>query len=502
MKVTAELVEAVSGSVLSQNYENATPTPEFHKDLWELCCSDHPHVVIGAPRGHGKSTAITHAYVITALVVRERKYVLIVSDTEEQAAEFISDIKREFTDNELLREAYKVDKLIRDQTTDAIIRFKDGYTCRIIGKGSEQKVRGRKWRGTRPDLIIVDDSENEELVASELRREKLKKWFYGSVLPAGSSDAVVRVVGTILHFDSLLNNLLRPRDSDGSYSTYESEVETSPLRDYFSGRWLSVIYRAHPDEADFSQILWPDRHTEASLKAKQLDYMGQGIPEVYAAEYLNNPISAENAYFREQDLIPMEPDDYAMEWGRYASADLAISERDRSAYTVIYAGGPDEKRRLQVRDRRKGRWSSDKIIEEIFSVVQRYQVKDFFLESENIAKALGPQIEEEMRRRQVYFTLHRMQPSKDKQQRASPLQAMMRAGMVRFHTDNDWYTNCRNEMLRFPKGPFRDDVDALAHLAAGIQLMVEPQTPAELAEEEYEIEYWNLGMGRNVFTGY
>lgn len=293
-----------------------------------------------------------------------------------------------------------------------------------------------------------------------------------------------------------------PKDPDGSHRTYEAEVERTALRDYFNGRWLSIVYRAHPDESDFSEILWPDRHDEGSLRRKQADYAAQGIPEVYAAEYLNRPISAENAYFREQDFIPMDETDHGMDWGRYASADLAISEKDRSAYTVIYAGGPDEKRRLQVRDRRKGRWSSDKIIEEIFWVVQTYQVRDFFLESENIAKALGPQIEEEMRRRQVYFTLHKIQPSKDKQQRASPLQAMMRAGMVRFDTNSEWYSNCRNELLRFPKGPYKDDTDALALLAAGIQMMVEPHTPAEIAEEEYEMEYMNLGFGRNCFTGY
>lgn len=172
MSVTAELVEGISGTVLSQNYENATPIPEFHRDLWRQCCSDHPHIAIGAPRGHAKSTSITHAYLIACLVSRERKYALIISDTEEQAAEFISDIKREFTDNEELRDMYMVDKLIRDQTTDTIIRFKDGHMCRIIGKGSEQKIRGRKWRGTRPDIILCHEKGTEIYADGEWMRNE------------------------------------------------------------------------------------------------------------------------------------------------------------------------------------------------------------------------------------------------------------------------------------------------------------------------------------------
>ena len=492
MKVTAEVVNGLSQSVLSTGYENAVPVPDFHLDLWDLCCDDHPHVAIAAPRGHAKSTAITHAYVIATLVFRERKYVLIVSDTEEQSAEFIADIKREFTDNELLREKWGVQKLVRDQSTDAIIQFRDGHQCRIIGKGSEQKIRGRKWRGTRPDLIVCDDLENEELTGSDLRRTKLKKWFYGSVIPAGSSDCKIRVVGTVMHFDSLLNSLMPPEDGGVK----------GVLKDYHKGDWYSVLYRAHPSEEDFSEVLWPDRHPEEKLRRIQRDYARQGIPEVYAAEYLNNPISAENAYFREQDFLSITPEMRGQEWGRYASADLAISEKDRAAYTVIYAGGLDDNRRLQVRDRRKGRWSSDKIIDEIFSVVLRWNIHTFFLESENIAKTIAPQIEERMRQTGVYFTLYKVQPSKDKQQRASPLQAMMRAGMVYFDEETDWYTNCRNELLRFPKGAYKDDVDALALLCASLQTMAAPPTQEEVYEQEYEEAYMDMGFGIDQLTGY
>jgi len=491
--VTAELVQAVSQSVLSQGYENPVPIPDFHREFWEMCCDDHPQVAIGSPRGSAKSTAITHAYVITTLVMRERKYVLIVSDTEEQSSEFLSDIKREFTDNDLLRDMFNVHKLVRDQSTDAIIQFKDGHQCRIIGKGSEQKLRGRKWRGTRPDLIVIDDLENEELVSSPLRREKLKKWFYGSVLPAGASNCKIRMVGTVMHFDSLLNSFMPP----------DEECEhVSPLCDRHRGAWYSARYRSHPSEEDFSNVLWPERFPEAKLRERQADYSRQGIPEVYAAEYLNNPISAENAYFREQDLRVMTPEMREMPITCYGSADLAISEKDRAAFTVMYAGGPDDQRRIQIRDRRKGRWSSDKIIEEMFSIVQAHGIKDFFLESENIAKGLGPIIEEEMRRRGVYFTLHKVQPSKDKQQRASPLRAMTRAGMVYFDDETEWWIDSRNELLRFPKGRYMDDADALGLLVASIQTLIEPPTPAEIYEEEYQEAYMDMGFGVCPHTGY
>ena len=491
MKVTREMVSGLAATVLAQRYDNPKPTPSFHEELWALCTSDHKKVAIAAPRGHAKTTAITGSYLISTLVMRERKYALVLSDTEDQASEFLNELKIEFRENELLMEMYGVDKIVRDSATDMIVRFKDSHACRVIARGAEQKIRGKKWRGTRPDIIIVDDLENEELVSSDNRRSKLKRWFYGSVLPAGSDECVFRVVGTILHFDSLLENLM-PKD----------DAIRTPLKDYLYGDWISVRFKAHPDEDDFSTLLWPEKFSEERLRSIRSDYLKQGIPEVYGQEYLNQPISKETAYFREQDLTPLEADDWDSNLTWYASADLAISQRDRAAYTVMFAAAMDENRRLQVRDRRKGRWDSATILDEIFSLIKRYNIQDFFLETENIARAIGPQIYERMRKESTYFTLHSVVPSKDKEARASPLQAMTRAGGVRFNTEAEWFPDLKRNMLMFPRGPFKDDVDALGLMAHGVTKLANPASDEEIAEEEYRANVWNMGFGRNHITGY
>ena len=499
MKVTEDLIAGLVRLVLAKDYENPTEIPDFHHDLWSLCCSDYEQVAIAAPRGHAKSTAVTGAYAMACLLMRERKYALIISDTEEQSAEFILEMKEAFTENVLLRQIYGIDRVIRDRTTDIIVRFKDGETFRVLGKGSEQKIRGRKWRGTRPDLIICDDLENEELTSSDERRMKFKKWFFGSVIPAGSSNCVLRYVGTILHFDSLLESFMPSEEVNG----VTLEIDRTPLREFqIRDRLASVRYMAHPDESDYSMILWPDRWPEESLRRKRQQYVERGIPEIYAQEYLNRPISSENAFFREQDIVPMDGEARAMKVECYGSADLAIEENNRAAYSVIFAGGMDDKRRIQVRDRRKGRWDADRIVDEMFELVQRNGIKELFLEAENIAKSVRPQIEERMRKTGIYFTLHMVNPSKNKESRAKPLQAMTRVGQVIFDDKTEWFPNLRNEMLRFPKGPFKDDVDALGLLAASIQMMVEPPTPEEDMEADYQEEAMFIGYGRCGVTGY
>ena len=70
------------------------------------------------------------------------------------------------------------------------------------------KLRGLRWNNKRPNLVVVDDLENDEAVVNRDRREKLKRWFNGALLPCLSDTGIVRVVGTILHLDSLLESLM------------------------------------------------------------------------------------------------------------------------------------------------------------------------------------------------------------------------------------------------------------------------------------------------------
>ena len=114
MKITAEVVYAFTVGLLQHRFDSPRPTPEFHKDLWSYCCSDHARVAIAAPRGHAKSTAVTLSYVLAEVLFRSSDYVVIISDTETQSIQFLNDIKDELLDNQALRDVFFVDKLVKD----------------------------------------------------------------------------------------------------------------------------------------------------------------------------------------------------------------------------------------------------------------------------------------------------------------------------------------------------------------------------------------------------
>ena len=92
-----------------------------------------------------------------------------------------------------------------------------------------------------PDLVVADDIEDDETVMNQDRRRKFKRWFYGAVRPILSHSGIIRIVGTILHLDSMLENLMPKVTSD---NTIIDGLKISS-KNLIRGEWLSAKYRAH-----------------------------------------------------------------------------------------------------------------------------------------------------------------------------------------------------------------------------------------------------------------
>lgn len=469
---------ALMNSVLKEHLDNPVATPDFHKRLWELCCSDHPRVALAAPRGHAKSTAITFCYVLATLLFRERSFAVIISGTEGLAIEFLRDIKKAISDNDYVKELFGVGTIIKDNEKDCIVKMQDGHKFRIVARGSEQRIRGIKWEGKRPDLLVCDDMEEDEQVESQERREKFRHWFFSALLPIVSKTGIVRIVGTILHFDSLLERLIQ------------------------SNSWYSVKFKAH--NTDFSSILWPESFSKERLTSIRQAYVDQGMPEKYAQEYLNEPLDESVSYFKKKDFIPMTLQDREKSKEYYAAIDMAISKQEKADFTAIAVCSVDQEGIICVEHMLQQRMDSLEIIDAMFAIHTRYKPSLFTVEQEKIARALGPFLDQEMIKRGIYINLNPLVPTKDKEHRARGIQARVRAGSVRFDTEAPWFPSLQEEMLRFPKGAHDDMVDALAWIGLTLDKITEARSYQEIADEEYEEEYnESIGFeGMSMTTGY
>ena len=494
MNLTSATIEGFVKTILYKRFDGATDVPDCHREWWDMCCADNRYVAIAAPRAHAKSTSITHSYTLASLLFQESKFAIIVSDTEAQAILFLGDIKNELLENQDLIEMFGVRRFVKLSETDIIVEMEGGHKFRVMAKGAEQLRRGLKWDGKRPDLIIGDDLENEDLVASADRREKFRNWFTGTVLPSLSENGKIRIVGTILHLDSLLERLM-PKGNAVEHSDLK-EVGTNP-----KSLWKSARYRAHTP--DFKKILWEKRYSREHFIKLRDYYISQGMADVYNRENLNYPIATQNAYFRREDFVSQSIYDKDSPKRYFAAADFAISQKARADYTVIVVGGMDENNILHIEDVRRGRWDAEEIINEMFSVQRRYKPDLFITEKGVIEKALGPFLKAEMLKRGVYINLYPILPTNDKQTRARGLQARLRQGGVRFDKEASWYYDYEEEMVRFPKDKHDDQVDATAWLGLVLDKIqdVEDVTPED-EEEEEEYASYQQHTGRSACTGY
>ncbi len=429
----------------------------------------------------------------------------MVSDTETQACLFLGSIKQELQDNEDIVELFGIKKdekgqvkFKKDTESDIIVEFEDGHTFRIIAKGSEQKLRGLIWNGSRPDLIVCDDMESDEMVMNKDRREKFRRWFYGALLPCRAQNGEVRVVGTILHMDSMLERLM-PRDADRMTRNEGLKMYTTK-----KSLWKSVKYKAHTP--DFTEILWEDKHSAQDLKSIRQEYIDQGMPDVYSQEYLNIPIDEARTYFKKGDFLPMSEDDYKSKKNFYVAGDFAISDKERSDWSVFAIGGIDEHGILHVVDIIRDRMDGHELVQTMLAIQRLRDPEIFGIEEGQITKAIGPFLNLEMLRQNTFINLVGLKPHKqDKQMRARAIQARMRAGGVKFDKNADWYQTLEDELMRFPRDRHDDQVDAMAYLGLIIDKMHDAPTKEEMEDEEYREELRESGSdfeGRSQFTGY
>jgi hypothetical protein len=160
---------------------------------------------IAAPRGHAKSTNLTFKDTIHAIVYEYKHYPIILSDSSDQAESFLDNIRVEFEENEAIIEDFG-DLRGKVWSTGVIITSTD---IKVEAIGSGKKIRGRKHRNWRPDLLVLDDIENDENVRTPEQRKKLENWFYKAVSKAGDDYTDIVYIGTLLHYDSLLAKVLK-----------------------------------------------------------------------------------------------------------------------------------------------------------------------------------------------------------------------------------------------------------------------------------------------------
>jgi len=483
VQVTAELIEAFAGMFLSPMYDNPRPMPEFHRTCWEMYCSDAARCAIAAPRGHAKSTALTHSYALACALFRSQDYIMIVSNTEELAKGHLGDISRVLREYDEVRTTFGIKEIETDNKADIVVLFQDGHRCRFVAKGSGQKMRGTKWDGKRPGLIVCDDLEDDDQTGNRDRRVAFRSWFNRELIPTLRRGGIIRMHGTILHEDALLMRLMK------------------------NASWRTMLFKAHAGFDDFMNILWPEQFDEKSLREIRQAFIDDGDAAGYAQEYLNDPIDNSEAYLLKDDFLEMSEEDYQTPKQMAVGCDFAVSKADRANRTSFTVGGRCVKNLTHIVDQFTGRWDTLEWIEVLFEIQNEYNPEVFFVEDGVIWKSIAPTLYKEMQIRNRWLNCQPINPTRDKAARGRPLQKRMRARNLRFDKRASWYPGYENELLKFTgfsDAVLDDQFDSTALLVKGFDMLAEMEVDDFMDDEEVDMRANDPRklLGRSKVTGY
>lgn len=288
----------------------------FQKEIIRLTEDEQQKLVcIAGFRGCGKSTLVSLSYALWSILgVQNKKFVLIICQTQSKARNTMSNIKTALENNQLLKSDMGPfrEESGGEWALSSLVFRNSG--ARIMVASVDQSVRGIRHREHRPDIIILDDVEDSSSVRTFEGRKKVADWYSREIVPLGDIGTRILVLANVLHQDSLILRLKRKID--------DNEMDGA--------------YRSFPLIDEHSQCLWAEKFdTPEKIEALRRSI---GDELAWAQEFLLLIISdASQAIALKwikfyNEISPLTRD---CSERRFAAVDLAITKKDTGDFTTI-----------------------------------------------------------------------------------------------------------------------------------------------------------------------
>lgn len=334
---TEKLSESIEEILRCNNltYFITSVLPDFqlswHHIEWGDLVHHHNKLCIEAARDHGKSYYFSNAYPIWQLYKysppKTQQFSrrpsksnsnrgFLFSFSLAQAVDLIEILKGTIEGNDILRERLMPENTKEGAWASTNIVCKNG--ARLTGKGFGSSVRG-----AHPYWIVVDDGLKDNVIYSQLQRQKSIDYFHSVIMNMLVPGGQIVVVGTPFHAQDLYGDL-----------------KTKP-------GWFVIEYPAiFPD----GRILWPQRWNFKEL----IDKKNTQGNIIFSRENLCRPIVSDSSIFPldilNRCLIRMENytlvrdrDDFPKKFNKVVSGiDFSISANVGADFYFYTTWGIDE----------------------------------------------------------------------------------------------------------------------------------------------------------------
>lgn len=391
-------------------------------------------VVVAAPREFAKTTITSFGYVLHQICFNLRHFVLLLSDTQDLASDLTGYIYLELCFNERIKHDFG--KLVRDNwAVEDYVTLND---VRILARGRGQRIRGLKHKQHRPDLVIMDDLENDTSARNPQRCNDLLRWIKGTAYSGIDVNGNLFIIGTLLARKSALATMVFSKDEPFVH-------------------WERRIYRAITDSGE---SLWPAKFPLEVLEA-QKQIMGT---KSFNQEKLN-VAEDEDSYFQSDWFQYYRPEDLVdkklLVVGWYDPSLETGAQHDYKAIVTLGFCAADAT--YYVLDAYIKRTSLDQAIITAHELHRIYRYSIFGVEDNLFQRLLLKEFANKSKELGIVLPVSGRGNYLAKETRIAGLSPLVERGNIKFreyHSDQDLLVE---QLLFFPqKGMHDDGPDALA----------------------------------------
>ena len=468
------------------HYHVRNESPAFHREVVNnlLHLSAGQKMAIVAPRGHAKSTLVSLIYPLHRILFAEERFILLISESEMQSKYLLETLGDEIEYNEKLQ--YFFGKRMGDvwgkEEKEIITEFNpDGSpaaSCKLMVRGTGQKVRGLKYGAYRPTLTIIDDGEGDGNAQTPMAREKFRRWIDTSVVP-GSDDGKIVFVGTIVDEDAYLNTVAGSRafnaHGEKKIKGWKSLFYQSILQDTEAHEFLASG-KEIKDENNEPKVLWEDRRPYSWLLERREEAQAKGDVGYFFQEYQNVPMDDSFRVFKRDDIQYYdgyysrdgEIDTLVIRDGEssrrvpvniFMGVDPASSENIKANYTVIMVVAVDADFNIYIVDYFRGQVSPMDGADKLFELADMYRPKGVNIE-ETGHVMLADYVQKVSKKTGRYLNIMPKKAIQKKFYRIKSMQPMFASKSVFLKNDQ---TELLQELLGFKEHALttKDTLDAL-----------------------------------------
>lgn len=425
---------------------------------------------IAAPRGEAKSTKISLIFVLWCVVRKIKHYPLIFMDSSDQAAEMLEAVKVELEVNPRLASDFPEACGRGRVWRVGVALTKNDVKIESFGVG--KRVRGRRHGPYRPDLALMDDIENDENTATPAQRDKLQTFVTKAILSLGpvddSMDAIL--VGTVLHYDSVLSRFLKhPMWNGKVFKAILQWPDRMDLWDQFEHLLLTgetpqaglasamLLYAKHQEAMDAgAHVSWPSVRPLVKLMIKR----ARDGHDAFDSEQQNDPISGDDAPFAKCIQFWVNRLD---EWVFYGACDpsLGLKGNSRDPSALLVGGYQRVKGILNVVEAQIRKRTPDRIISDIITLQQIWHCVMWAIEAVQFQEFLRTELLKRSVLAGVPVSAIGVKPHTDKLLRIEAIQPFMANGQILLHSSQ---TTLISQLRHFPKADHDDGPDGLEML--------------------------------------